>query len=53
MPDVNEVCWAAIGALGAKSGEPLHAGAVERFTRMGLVEVVDGSPRLTAYGECA
>jgi hypothetical protein len=51
MPDLNEQLWNVIGSLGFDDGSPLHAGAVARLERMGLVGTVDGAPRLTARGE--
>jgi hypothetical protein len=53
MPDLKSDCWFVMGALGENEEVELPPSAVERLTRMGLVETVDGAPRLTAEGERA
>ena len=47
----SEQLWGTIRTLGADDGEPLSPASIYRQIDLGIVEMGDDAPRLTAYGE--
>ena len=47
----SEKLWATLYTLGANDGEPLNPACIYRLIDLGIAEMGDDGPRLTAYGE--
>jgi hypothetical protein len=51
MKPTSEELWEALYSIGSDDGSEAKPEAVTRLYELGMVEMGDGKPRLTAYGE--